>query len=115
MSNVKKETFEDIYNKASDITKSFIDNIMEIAYAQISSQDPQKSSLEKTSKQKKKDILRNIKLSISNLGPSKEQVINIFEDYFEDIDDITNDDNSLDFVEKFKEFTEILNKLPVIA
>ena len=115
MSNVKKETFEGIYNNASGETQSFINSLMMLAYVSTSSQDSQKSSLKTISKQKKKDILAGIKLSISNLGPSKEQVLNIFEDYFEDIDDITDDDNSLEFVEKFKDFIENLKKLPVIA
>ena len=88
---------------------------MMLAYVSTSSQDPQKSSLKTISKQKKKDILAGIKLSISNIGPSKEQVLNIFEDYFEDIDDITDDDNSLEFVEKFNDFIKNLKKLPVIA
>lgn len=115
MSNVKKETFEGIYYKASDDTQRFINSLMMLAYVSTSSQDPQKSSLKTISKQKKKDILAGVKLSISNIGPSKEQVLNIFEDYFEDIDDITDDDNSLEFVEKFNDFIKNLKKLPVIA
>lgn len=114
ISNIDKKTFEIIYNHETNNTIKFKETLNNII-SYFTLFDDANNSQSKTTKQSRKNSLNGIKFQISRLGPSKDQIEEKFNEHFDDIDDITDDDNISEFISALEDFMEDLNDYPIIA